>query len=103
MSLKVHSLHSHLNFLPKNLGAVSDEQGERFHQDISTMEKRYQGAWGPKYVGRLLLDVDKGFSRRCLQKKMLDEKNFIFKICCFILIIFTLSICLLIFIINPLF
>lgn len=43
MSLKIHFLHSHLNFFPPNLGAVSDEQGERFHQDISTMEKRYQG------------------------------------------------------------
>ena len=28
-----------------NLGSVSDEQGERFHQDISLMEKRYKGKW----------------------------------------------------------
>ncbi|XP_048852601.1 uncharacterized protein LOC125720773 [Brienomyrus brachyistius] len=26
-------------------GAVSDEHGERFHQDISVMESRYQGRW----------------------------------------------------------
>ncbi|UYV84911.1 hypothetical protein LAZ67_X003967 [Cordylochernes scorpioides] len=44
MSLKIHFLHSHLDFFPDNLGAVSDEHGERFHQDISSMEKRYQGA-----------------------------------------------------------
>ena len=31
MSLKIHFLHSHLNFFPPNLGAVSDEHGERFH------------------------------------------------------------------------
>ena len=31
MSLKIHSLHSHLKFFPPNLGAVSDEHGERFH------------------------------------------------------------------------
>lgn len=43
MSLKVHFLDSHLDFFPENLGAVSDEHGERFHQDISTMERRYQG------------------------------------------------------------
>ncbi|UYV70356.1 PRKCI [Cordylochernes scorpioides] len=43
MSLKIHFLHSHLDFFPDNLGAVSDEHGERFHQDISSMEKRYQG------------------------------------------------------------
>ena len=41
ISLKIHFLHSHMDFFPANLGAVSDEQGERFHQDISTMEKRY--------------------------------------------------------------
>ena len=39
MSLKVHFLHSHLDFFPPNLGDVSDEHGERFHQDIATMEK----------------------------------------------------------------
>ncbi|UYV62447.1 hypothetical protein LAZ67_2000627 [Cordylochernes scorpioides] len=43
MSLKIHFLHSHLDFFPDNLGAVSDEHGERFHQAISSMEKRYQG------------------------------------------------------------
>ncbi|UYV80508.1 hypothetical protein LAZ67_19000385 [Cordylochernes scorpioides] len=42
MSLKIHFLHSHLDFFPDNLGAVSDEHGERLHQDISSMEKRYQ-------------------------------------------------------------
>ncbi|UYV73514.1 hypothetical protein LAZ67_10003899 [Cordylochernes scorpioides] len=42
MSLKIHFLHSHLDFFPDNLGAVSDEHGERFNQDISSMEKRYQ-------------------------------------------------------------
>lgn len=45
MSLKLHFLHSHLEFFPENLGMVSDEQGERFHQDIQLMERRYQGFW----------------------------------------------------------
>jgi hypothetical protein len=39
LSLKVHFLHSHLDFFPQNLGAVSDEQGERFHQNISVKKK----------------------------------------------------------------
>ena len=43
MSLKIHFLHSHLDSLPPILGTVSDEQGERFYQEIATMEKRYQG------------------------------------------------------------
>jgi hypothetical protein len=32
-----------LNFFSENFGAVSDKLGERFHQDISSMEKSYQG------------------------------------------------------------
>ena len=41
MSVKIHFLHTHLDYFPENLGAMSEEQGERFHQDIKTMEKRY--------------------------------------------------------------
>ena len=43
MFLKMHFLHSHLHFFPPNLDKVSDKQGERFHQDISVIERRYQG------------------------------------------------------------
>ena len=45
MSLKIHFLHSHLDFFSEKCGAVSDEHGENFHQDISSMEKRYQVKW----------------------------------------------------------
>jgi hypothetical protein len=41
-SLKTHFLHSHLDFFPPKCGAVSDEHGERFHQEISAMEQRYK-------------------------------------------------------------
>ena len=37
---------SHLDLFLENLGALSDEQGERFHQDISEIEERYQGRCG---------------------------------------------------------
>ena len=40
MSIKVHFLHPD-NF-PDDCDDVSDEQRERFHQDIKTMEERYQ-------------------------------------------------------------
>lgn len=43
MSLKIHFLHDHLEFFPENLGDFSDEHGERFHQDIATIEKRFKG------------------------------------------------------------
>ena len=34
MSLKVYFLYGRLDYLPHNLGDVSEEQGERFHQHI---------------------------------------------------------------------
>jgi len=45
MSIKVHYLHSIWDVFPENLGDFSEEQGERFHQDIKVMEDRYQGRW----------------------------------------------------------
>jgi hypothetical protein len=38
MSLKVHFLNVRVDYFPENLGAVSEEQGERFHKDIKGME-----------------------------------------------------------------
>ena len=51
MSLKLHFLHNRLDFFPENLGDVSEKQGERFHQDIKEMEKRYQGRWNITMMG----------------------------------------------------
>lgn len=45
MSVKLHFLSSHLDYFPENCGDYSEEQGERFHQDIKVMEERYQGRW----------------------------------------------------------
>ncbi|GBM94768.1 hypothetical protein AVEN_14303-1 [Araneus ventricosus] len=50
MSLKFHFLDSHLVCFPGNLGAVSEAQGERFHQDIKEMESRYQGKWNVSMI-----------------------------------------------------
>jgi hypothetical protein len=68
MSLKVHFLGSHLDFFPENLGTVSDEHGERFHQDSYNMEKRYQGKWSlsmlADYCWTLKRDVPQATYRR---------------------------------------
>jgi hypothetical protein len=40
-----------LGFFPENLGAVSEEQGECFHQDIKETERRYQGRWNVNMTG----------------------------------------------------
>ncbi|GBP45249.1 hypothetical protein EVAR_28997_1 [Eumeta japonica] len=55
MSLKVHMLHAHLDKFKDNLGAYSEEQGERFHQDVMNFEKRYQG----QYNENMMVDTQK--------------------------------------------
>ena len=59
MSLKVHFLDSHLDFYPPNMSDVSDEHGERFHQEISELEARYKGKPSPA----LLADYCWGLAR----------------------------------------
>ena len=48
MSIKLHYLFSHVDYFPENLGDVNEEQGERFHQDIRTMEEN------TKIIGTLI-------------------------------------------------
>ena len=43
MSIKIHYLYSHMDRFPENLGTLSDEQVERFHQDLREMKTRYKG------------------------------------------------------------
>ena len=50
MSLKMHFLHSHLDFFPANLGAVSDEHGKCFHQQTLIMENRYNCNFNPNLM-----------------------------------------------------
>ena len=44
-SIKIHFLFSHLEQFADNFRDYSDEQGERFHQDLKVMEGRYKGRW----------------------------------------------------------
>jgi ribosomal protein S18 acetylase RimI-like enzyme len=37
----------HLDFFPTILGSVSDKHGKHFYQEITTMDKQYQGMWIP--------------------------------------------------------
>ncbi|GFV66046.1 uncharacterized protein TNCV_1440531 [Trichonephila clavipes] len=43
VSIKIHFLHSHFDRFPENLRDSSEEQGERFHQDLRTMEELIRG------------------------------------------------------------
>ena len=75
MSIKLHFLDSHLDFFPDNLGDYSEEQGERFHQDIKTMETRYQGRWNVNmmadYCWSIKRDIIDNF-----HKKITPRRNF---------------------------
>src|SRR5258705_1856737 len=57
MSLKVHFMHSHLDYFPQNCGDLSDEHGERFHQDIAAIQSRYEGKWMPSMLADYCLTL----------------------------------------------
>ena len=74
MIIKLHFLHSHLDRFPENLGALSDEQGERFHQDILTMEERYQGRWDAHMMAEYVLTIKKYMPRLQHKKQGIKRK-----------------------------
>ena len=41
----MHKLFSDMDRFPENLDSMSNDQGERFHQDLKEMETRYKGHW----------------------------------------------------------
>jgi len=73
MSIKMHYLFSHIDRFPENLGSMSDEQGERFHQEIMEMETRYRGCWDvvmmADYCWTLKRDIPGAQHCRVLKKR----------------------------------
>ncbi|GBN55155.1 hypothetical protein AVEN_213937-1 [Araneus ventricosus] len=74
-SLKVHFLDSHLDYFPENLGAVSDEQVERFYQDIKEMDWRYQGKWNVSMIADYCWMLQRGNPCK-VHKKKSDKRTF---------------------------
>lgn len=76
MSLKVHLVDSHRDHFPDNIGHYSEEQGERFHQDIKAMEKRYQGFEDENmmadYCWNLPRDSPMEHNRKALTRSLLE-------------------------------
>ena len=64
MSVKLHFLRSHLDVFQENLGDFSEEHGERFHQDIEPMERRYKGRWDCAMMVDYILVFDKSGHKR---------------------------------------
>ena len=73
LGVKMHNLFSHMDRFPKNLGSMSDEQGERFHHDLKEMETRYQGRWDAvmmaDYCWNLKRDLSATEHSRSLKKR----------------------------------
>ncbi|GBN26839.1 hypothetical protein AVEN_255607-1 [Araneus ventricosus] len=78
INLKVHFLHSHIDYFPENLGAYSEEQGERFHLDVRDNESRYQGRWDVNmltdYCWMLRRETDDG-KRKRIRKSVKEKKK----------------------------
>jgi len=75
MSVKVHFLHSHVNYFPENLEAMIEEQEESIHQDKRAVEK-IPGMLEYQHIGRLLLVLRKRLLavtyRKTLKRQFLD-------------------------------
>lgn len=60
MSLKLYILHAHLDESRKITEEYSDEQGEIFHQHVSSLAERYKGQYNESmmtdYIWNLLLE-----------------------------------------------
>ncbi|KAG8223775.1 hypothetical protein J437_LFUL001495 [Ladona fulva] len=69
MSFKIHILHDHLDKFKENMGAYSEEQGKRFHQDISEFERCYPG----QYNKNLMRDyMGAGSSENVMELKVVS-------------------------------
>ena len=80
MSLKVHFLHAHLDYFPQNLGGMSEEHGECFHQDIKSMKALCQGRWDvsmmANYCWCLKCDCKSNkVARKAKRRKFLPHTN----------------------------
>ena len=74
MSLKVHILDAHLDKFKENIGAYSEEQGERFHQDILDFERRYQGQYNENMTGDYIWGLHREsallYNRKSLKRRI---------------------------------
>ena len=64
-------MDSHVEYFLENLGDYSEEQGEKFHQDIKVMEQRYQERWDENIM---MADYCWMLQRRAPQKKSMKSK-----------------------------
>lgn len=79
MNLKLHFMHSHIDYFPENLGDFSEEQGERMHQDLREFEKKYQGVWGKSmladYCWSLQRESNDPHKRKAIRRTFTTERK----------------------------
>ncbi|GBO41717.1 hypothetical protein AVEN_153954-1 [Araneus ventricosus] len=78
MSLKVHFLHSHIDCFPENLGAYSEEQGERFHQYVRDIERRYEEIWDVNMLSDycwIIMRETKDGKRKRVRRSVKEKKK----------------------------
>ena len=73
MSIKLHYMHSQIDFFLENLGAVSEGQGERFHLNIMIMESKNQGRWNTNIMADYCWILKKDEPDRNHNKKILKR------------------------------
>jgi len=73
MSLKIHILDAYLQKFKDNMGAYSEEQDERFHQDILDFERRYQGQCNENMMGVYIW----GFFEKAMCSTLANLENLI--------------------------
>lgn len=77
VSLKLHFLDSHLDFFPQNLLIISNEHGEKFHQDISIFEtcfsERWNGSMLAEYCWSVIRDIPTDAYKKKQPKKIILE------------------------------
>lgn len=79
MSMKIHMLHSHLDSFPENCGDYSDEQGERFHQDLARFEDNYKGKklhvnMLANYCDSITREAEEGHKKNRARKRLRFEQ-----------------------------
>ncbi|GFW27779.1 hypothetical protein TNCV_766601 [Trichonephila clavipes] len=62
MSVKIHFLHSHVDFPPENVELVSKGQGERYPSRYQRYGAQISRKNGQKHASRILLNVKRGSS-----------------------------------------
>ena len=83
MNIKVHFLHIHLDQSPENIRDIGNEQGEQFHHDIKTTEKRYQGRCHIKMMAEYCWNLkrdkpDSGYSKKSKKTQIFPTLKTIF-------------------------